>query len=73
MDRQPVDSTLIRSVGYDPASSILEVEFSDDGSGHIYAFYDVPYSAFEELLEADSKGRYFNEFIRDLYASERIA
>ncbi len=73
MDRYPVVSQLIRSVGYDPASSILEVEFTDAGHGHIYLYYDVPYSTFEELLHADSKGRYFNELIRDLYASERLS
>lgn len=73
MDRRPVDSRLIRSVGYDPASSILEIEFTDEGHGHIYAYYDVPYSTYEELLDAESKGRYFNELIRDLYASKRIS
>ncbi len=66
MERQAVESGLIRSVGYDPAQSILEVELA--GSGRVYRYYDVPYSAFEELMEAESKGTYFNDQIRDLYA-----
>lgn len=68
MERQSVESSLIRSVGYDPAGSILEVEFVEPR--RIYTFYDVPYSVYDELLEAPSKGRYFNEFIRDDYPYE---
>jgi hypothetical protein len=68
MERQSVASSLIRSVGYDPAGSIMEVEFIEPG--RIYTFYDVPYSVYDELMEAPSKGRYFNEFIRDDYPYE---
>lgn len=68
MERQSVESSLIRSVAYDPAGSILEVEFVEPR--RIYTFYDVPYSVYDELLEAPSKGRYFNEFIRDDYTYE---
>ena len=71
MDRQLVKSTLIRSVGYDAPSSILEVEFA--GEGHVYQYFDVPMSAVVELLEAESVGAYFNDFIRDLYAYQELA
>ncbi len=66
MDRQPVESRLIRSIGFDAAQSILEVELAD--SGRVYRYFDVPYSAFEELMEAESKGTYFNDHVRDMYA-----
>ncbi len=66
MDRDPVESRLIRSIGYDPASCILEVELAE--AGRVYRYYDVPYSLFEELMAAESKGNYFNESIRDVYA-----
>ncbi len=36
----------------------------------LYTFYDVPFSVYDELMEASSKGHYFNEFIRGLYAYE---
>jgi KTSC domain len=68
MDRQPVDSRLIRSVGYDLTSSILEIELLE--SSRIYRYFDVPYSIAEELMTAESKGAYFNEQIRDMYAFE---
>ncbi|WP_435011520.1 KTSC domain-containing protein [Tundrisphaera lichenicola] len=69
MDRQPVESRLIRSVGYEPADSILEVELLPEPA-RIYRYFDVPYSIFEELMSSDSKGAYFNEQIRDMYAYE---
>ncbi len=68
MERQPVESSLIRSVGYDLAGSILEIELIEPN--HLYTFYDVPFSVYDELMDAPSKGKYFNEFIRDLYAYE---
>lgn len=35
MDRQYVDSTMITSIGYDPTTSTLEVEFKRGLFGHI--------------------------------------
>ena len=71
MDRQPVESSLIRSIGFDPVSSILEIELVEPR--RIYAYYDVPFSVYDELMDAPSKGHYFNEFIRDLHAYEERA
>jgi hypothetical protein len=68
MDRQPVESALIRSVGYGPVDSILEVELIEDG--RVYRYFDVPYSVAEELMSAESKGAYFNEHVKDMYAFE---
>ena len=65
MYRRPVDSSLIRSIGYDLASSVLEVELV---GGRVYEYYDVPLSVYSELMNADSKGNYFNEYIKDLYS-----
>jgi hypothetical protein len=70
MDRQPVDSRLIRSVGYDLMSSILEIELAE--SGRVYRYFDVPFSIADELITAESKGAYFNEQIRDMFAYEEL-
>ena len=70
MRRSPVPSTMIRSVGFDAGSSVLEVEFV--ASGDVYAYYDVPLSVYDELLTADSLGAYFNEYIKDLYAFQQV-
>jgi hypothetical protein len=59
-----VESSLIRAVGYDLASSVLEVEFA---GGRVYEYFDVPLSVYSELMNASSKGAYFNDHIRDMY------
>jgi KTSC domain len=70
VERQPVDSSLIRSVGYDLFNSILEIEFAEPN--RIYEFFDVPYSVYSELMEAESRGSYFNDDIKDLYAYQEL-
>ncbi len=69
-ERLPVESSLIRSISYDFASSLLEVEFLD---GRSYEYFDVPYSVYLEFTEADSKGSFFNQSIRDGYDHRAIA
>jgi hypothetical protein len=64
MVRKPVDSTTMRSVGYQAKSRILEIEFD---SGVVYQYLGVAARIHEQLLEAESKGRYFNSEIRDVY------
>lgn len=68
MKRQMIESSMIRSVGYDEASRTLEVEFM---SGGIYEYYNVPPQAYKELLAAASHGRYFLANIRDVYPYRR--
>jgi hypothetical protein len=70
MDRTPVESTTIASAGYDPAALVLEVEFC---SGSIYRYSLLPASVYRDLLAADSKGRFFNQFIRQNFACEPIS
>jgi hypothetical protein len=69
MERVPVESTLLRSVGYDPVSGTLELELR---RGRIYQYFEVDEDVLRELLAADSKGRYFNAFIKDQYPYRRI-
>ena len=71
MYRRPVESSLIRSVGYDLPSSVLEIEFVE--TGRIYEYLDVPLSVYSRLMAAESIGAYFNEHIRDLYPYQEIS
>ena len=66
MDRRPVTSSLIRSVGYDASESVLEVEFVEGDK--VYQYFDVPGSVAIELMEAGSIGSFFNDQIKDLFA-----
>jgi len=67
--RVPVESREIASVGYDAATNVLELEFAD---GDVYRYYAVPRRVHQELLAAESMGRYFQSQIRDQYGYERI-
>lgn len=72
MYRRPVDSSLLRSVGYDLASSILEIEFVDGDRPRLYQYFDIPLSVYSELMAAESKGLYFNDYIKDMYSYQEI-
>jgi hypothetical protein len=69
MQREAVESTTMRSVGYDQTNQVLEVEFQ---SGAIYQYLDVRPAIHRELMAAASKGQYFNREIRDIYTSVRV-
>jgi hypothetical protein len=69
MDRIPVDSSCLRSVGYDAAKATLEVEFVKGG---IYRYFGLPAAEHAGLMQAPSKGQYFLARIRDLYRTKRI-
>ncbi len=65
-----VDSSNIKSIGYDSNSKTLEVEFQN---GAIYQYEDVPENIYTELMNADSYGNTFVSQIRDKYFYKRIA
>ena len=69
MRRVSVESSAIASVGYDRATSVLEIEFLD---GDVYQYFAVPRRVHQELLAADSMGRYFQTQIRERYGYQRI-
>ncbi len=68
MQRQPVSSSAISSVGYDERSAVLEVEFS---SGDVYDYLQVPRKVYHDLLKAPSKGSFVSRRVRDRYEFAR--
>ena len=68
MNRTPVESSMLVSVGYDPVDEILELEFHTSG---IYQYGEVPEEIYRELMAAESKGGYFLEYIQDQYPYAR--
>ena len=64
MNRTPVVSSVLVSVGYDDHSRVLETELT---SGKIYQYLDVPESVFLALTSADSLGTYYNKNVRNNY------
>jgi hypothetical protein len=69
MLRTPVSSSNLRSVGYDPRTQTLEIEFN---SGDIYQYFNVPAIIYQGLMSAGSHGKYFNQNIKKTYHYLRI-
>lgn len=69
MRRQAVESSTVRSIGYDAGTKVLEIEFQ---SGTVYQYFDVPEAVHDGFRGADSKGKYFNLEIRDEYPFVRV-
>lgn len=63
-------STVIRETSYDPTTRILSVWFVP--SGIRYDYEDVPPATYAAFRKASSKGRFFNEFIRDRHKHHRF-
>lgn len=64
MERSPLASSSVASVGYDDATSVLEIEFK---SGRIYQFEEVPRGVFDWLLRTPNKGSYVARMINGKY------
>lgn len=61
MSREPVDSSVIASMGYAAPRRILEIEFH---SGDIYDYFDVPEEEYAAFRSAESKGTYLNQVFK---------
>ena len=69
MRLKPVDSDMLRLVGYDARARILEVVFNKGGQ---YQYKEVPPSEYQKLMSAESIGKYMHLYIIDRYDCERI-
>ena len=69
MQREPVESSTLASVGYDETQYLLELEFC---SGEIYQYFGPPHRTHRELMTAESKGGFFNQNIRDRFPYVRL-
>lgn len=65
-----VDSSTLATVAYDEARELLQLEFC---ARAVYEYFDVPAAVHQALLDAPSKGRYFNQAIRDRFPYRLIA
>lgn len=69
MERFPINSDALASLGYDMVRRVLEVEFT---SGRVYQYFDVPPREVRQLIDAPSRGGYFSRCVRDRYAFEVV-
>jgi len=69
MQALPVVSNTLDQIAYDAGRRLLEITFR---TRHTYQYFGVPATVVKQLLEAPSKGRYFNQAIRGKYRYERV-
>jgi len=62
-------STVIKYFRYDEVTRILTIHFL---SGALYQYADVPPEVVEHFKNAFSKGQFFANHIRDIYAYKRV-
>lgn len=58
------NSSAIKRAEYDASAMRLKLWFPDDGP---YDFCRVPQHIYDGLLKAVSKGKYYNDYVRDNY------
>ena len=69
MNRTPVTSSNVATVGYDANTMTLEVEFQN---GSVYQYFDVPEVEYQGLMTTDSVGKYLNQNIKNNYRYTKI-
>jgi len=69
IQRQPVESSALATVGYSKHLRALEIEFRD---GLIYRYLEVPPPVYRQLLSAESKARFYNKQVRGKYRCLRV-
>jgi len=69
MERHKVTSSVVRSVGYDETAQTLEVEFN---SGVVYQYDNVAQIVYQQLLAAESIGKFINAEIKPHFPYSRV-
>ena len=64
-DMHFVDSSMIEAIGYDSENNELYIRFLTTGATYVY--YGVEEWIFQEIMQADSKGIYFNTNVKTKY------
>ena len=71
MKRVPVESSQIKEIGYDEANMVLEVQFKRGNA--VYQYVEVPPDVADNLIDAESLGKFFNANVRDKYQFTKLA
>ncbi|NIM13455.1 MAG: KTSC domain-containing protein [Candidatus Aminicenantes bacterium] len=69
MNRIHVTPSNVVSVGYDPGTQTLEVEFKN---GYVYQYFDVPETIYDSMLNAESAGEFLINNIKGVYRYARV-
>ena len=69
MERKRVNSSKIRSVGYDEKSQVLEVELSN---GQVYQYPKVYPEVYRRFMAAPNPTSFFDDKIAEEYTAKRV-
>jgi hypothetical protein len=64
-----VQSSVMTFVKYDDDACELDITFT---SGKTYRYREVPMEIYDGLLDAESKGGFFNDNIKDAFAYSEV-
>jgi KTSC domain len=64
-----VQSSLMTFVKYDDDAGEMDITFT---SGKTYRYRGVPPDVYDELLDAESKGEYFNDNIKNIFTFSEV-
>lgn len=69
MERRKVNSSQLRSVGYDPSAQVLEVELTD---GSVWQYSKVSPETHRRLMAAPSIVSYYRDNIEEEFSRKRL-
>ena len=69
LERQSVKSVILRSVGYDELTKILEIEFS---TGLVYQYSGVPLKIYKDFMHSGEMGKFFSEKVRTQFRTKQV-
>jgi hypothetical protein len=69
MERKRVNSSRVRSVGYDEKGQMLEVELSN---GQVYQYSKVSPEVYRGFMNAPNPSTFFDDKIAEEYSSKRV-
>ena len=69
MEWVPLESSVFAAVAYEVGTQQLYLRFHE---GNVYCYFACPRSVYNELLAAESKGRYFAQHIRNGFRCEWV-
>jgi hypothetical protein len=64
-----VQSTVMTSIRYDNEARALDITFT---SGETYRYSNVPRDIYTALLDAESKGEFFNDRVKDVFSFTKV-
>jgi uncharacterized protein YuzE len=67
--RRPVNSSTVKSIGYDPVARALYIEFH---GGDVYEYVGVDPAVHDAMMDAPSKGKFVDAHIKGKFITRKL-